>query len=107
MIGSGSVPATDDVPSAELPTDDARVELDLEGVDLDQVTWGVQPVAGRLADRIAGLPAPLPGRPRHPDIQRLDQNPLRPPTLCLQGGQVIGSNRFFQSPLAASWEMVP
>jgi hypothetical protein len=76
-ISAGDIPARDQIPGRELPAPIFTLQSDLEGIQLDQIARRVHPIARRLADSIARLPAALPGRPGQPDVQRLDQDAAR------------------------------
>jgi hypothetical protein len=74
-IGSGDIPAGDEVSGAELPAPAAALEVDLKSIDLDKVPRGCDPISFRLADGITGPAPPFPGLLSPANVDRLHQHP--------------------------------
>jgi len=68
-----AVPARDGIPGAVLVTGLAVAEPNMDGIDLDEVSGGINPISLGLAHGVTRLPAPLPGLSGQTDVERFDQ----------------------------------
>ncbi|MCK7527808.1 MAG: hypothetical protein MZV64_64450 [Ignavibacteriales bacterium] len=74
FIGPDGVVPAYHIPSRELIADLVGHELDLQGIDFDQVPGRLGPVVLGLPYGIAGLPSPFPGQLGLGYVERLNQN---------------------------------